>query len=372
MSKNGTGAIVPMTDSELISLANKAKIEGATGWKRFKLNFLSKVRTLDLTEYEVIEAISEHLIRRPVVEAERIEASVKDDIRKTEALIKKLDIINLKINPTPTDEFVDVMVKSAMAKVRQKISDIRQGQDRAIATQLKKYANLKFPEKAGAKVSESERDKSVIESIVQHYQWNSIYSNSLADDVRKCVEDMVVRNLFSSNEEQYFLTADEESIVNIIRGNIIDLTTQIHKEMSGSLGVQHPITVELYAKHRDEIVATKKRLQELLITLEEQQKKTEEIIAPIYAMASDLRTYLTVAEDIQSIRLATAFLNIAEQRSQERGYAMAMLSHYSEMAFSALGEVKSTLDSYQNAQQELGSSGVTCLVETSDGVYAQI
>lgn len=373
---NSVNAIVPLNDSELISLATKARLEGVSGWQRIKLLCKSKIRSLDLSEVEVIEAISEYLIRRPIAEAEKIEQSVGSDINTTKKLLNQLEQIHLKIDPTPSAEIVDSIVKSIMYEARYNIRDARakkesQEGETEIAVKRRLLTAKELATKKRTPVNPEDvcYDGIVsLDSAISRYEHYGNY-----DLIAYDVQQTAIKNVYNSNRNQIDWSEDDETIRVDLRECVISYLTEFNKRLAGvDTDSQHPIVAELYAKHLDEIVATKEGLKALLVNLQEQKGKASAIIAPIQAMAEDLRQYLAVAEDIGAIRRATAFLGIAEQRNMERGHAIAMLAHYSDVAYSALEEVKLTLDSYQSAQRELGAPTIMASLEARKEVYASV
>lgn len=371
---NSVSAIVPLNDSELISLATKARLEGVTGWKRIKLMCQAKIRSLDLSEVEVIEAISEYLIRRPIAEAEKIEGSVSGDISTTEKLLRQLEQIHLKIDPNPSDEMVDSIVNSIMYEARYTIRDAREKKkSQTVADEENRKKRLRT-------TKEIIREKSILPEDVCHDGMVSLDNtlsryerNGSYDSIKYDLEKAAVKNVYNGNKHYIDWSADDEEIREVLIKSVKSYIIEVNKSLAGvSAADQHPIVAELYAKHLDEIVATKQGLHALLVNLKEQKGKAQAIIAPIQAMAEDLRMYLEVADDIGAIRKATAFLGIAEQRNAERGHAIAMLAHYSEVAYSALEEVKTTLDSYQSAQRELGTPTIIASLDARKEVYANV
>jgi len=273
-----------------------------------------------------VEAIAEHLVRRPVGEANRIVSSIDSDIKQTREILNKLNGIASKINPAPTEEQVDMI----MDKLSRRIKESSTGEA------IKSYSSLSKKQ--------------------LRYNDSSHYSSSLINEVTIVVENNAFVYIDEYNNKY---AKDTETITKHVRAFVISEWTNFIRNLycQEDIVSSHPVIQNLYSKHGEEVVVIRDRLQELLINLQSQRTKTEEIVAPINEMAKDLRAYLAVADDIRSIREATSFLGILEHRNDERGHAIAMLAHYSEVAFDALSEVKGTLDSYQSARSEI--DGVT-------------
>lgn len=365
---NKLTAIVPLNDEELFALANRARLDNVSGWKRLKLMLQNKMRSLDLSEAEVVDAISEHLVRRPIAEAEKIENSVKSDIEATKKMMCELQRIHLTIDQSPDDEMVKIVVNSicvnactlirAAKTAKQNEIDMRELAERSPRTgspnsnyenriRQDSYRTPSYRYKDTFAHEESVK----LQEIIDNYQRHGNYSM-----IKYSIEDITKKSVFNSLKDTIDWSADDETIRTKLTESVISYITKINLKLTGvDAATRHPVVAELYAKHLEEIVKTKNGLKALLAHLKEQEGKAKAIIEPIQKMADDLRMYLKVAEDISVVRKATAFLGVAEQRNAERAHAISMLAHYSEVACEALTDVKTTLDSYQNAQRELSS-----------------
>jgi hypothetical protein len=319
------GDIVPLSEPALMQLAQEAKLGDATGWRRLKEMAKMRIRSLDLSETEVVETIAEHLVRRPVAEATRITGTIDSDIEKTKAFIVKLNEIALKIDPSPTNKQVEEILALMTKSIR-----------------------CRFEHNVG--VNDNGRNcysKEILRRTLETYCENT---SLLMQDLHITVINNTKEFLFNSCHQK-----TEEELTDVcrdfIRNNWISMIKVLTKQNTN----MHPVVQQLYVKHGEDVIAIRNKYQEILKDLKEQRTKANEIIAPINAMAKDLRAYLECAEDIKTIREATAFLGVIEQRNDERVAAISMLAHYSDVAYSALGEVKNTLDSYQSARSELNS-----------------
>lgn len=321
------GDIVPLSEPALMQLAQEAKLGDTTGWKRLKEMAKMRIRSLDLSETEVVETIADHLVRRPIAEATRITSTIDSDIEKTQVFIVKLNEIALKIDPSPTNEQVEELL-----------------------ILMEKNIRCRWEHNAG--VNHNGRNSYSKEVLHRTLETYCSHPSLLEQDLHNTVINNTKEFLFNRCH-QYIIEELTTACRDFIRENWILLVTILTKQNTN----MHPVVQQLYAKHGEDVITIRNKYQEILKDLKAQREKTKDIVAPIHAMAKDLRSYLECAEDIRTIREATAFLGVIEQRNDERVHAISMLAHYSDVAYSALGEVKNTLDSYQSARSEL--NGVT-------------
>jgi len=330
--KSMKSPIVPMSDSELMNIARQSRLESYTGWKWLKEVTISRFKKIDLSDVQVLEAVSTHLVKRPIDEAQRIRNSINSDIKEAQKHLDTLRTVRQKIDPSPTEAVVEELVGEVKKDIAMRAREVL--------------------------VNNSPRGQ---------YYVNDDCRGAVSSSNKVDTSDERTKRLVMLNIKPFINSLTKgsvEELTDAVRSYIVREWTEIKVNQNRQMGVspnQHPVVKELYASHVGEVDSSIERLERLVTELEAQHKHTNEIIAPIQKMANDLRSYLQVADDIRSVREAVSFLDTAEVKNLERGNAISVLASYSEIAMSALGEVKSTLDSYQSAQKEMSEVSVQAL-----------
>jgi len=112
----------------------------------------------------------------------------------------------------------------------------------------------------------------------------------------------------------------------------------------------------LYASQKEEVEELLQQLDLLDEHLKEQMASVSTSMAPLERLSEDLSEYLSIANNIRSIREARSFVSKTLTDAERRQHAIGILAHYSQMAIEGLTEVKNTLDSGVLARRELISA----------------
>lgn len=321
------GSIAPLTDHELLSLAQSAKIHNSRGWAKFRALTLDKIRGSNLSDISVIESITEYLVRRPLDESEKIKFSICDDIKAVEKQILELEKILIKVNIVPTEKQIQFILNQVTEKL---INPFTSEILTEVLNSALSYKNLSLHRACG-------------DYYLKH-------PGDLIADISK----MLISNVILDIRRKKCETID--SIIECARKSIVDGWSDAFKRATKVFESTSPLVIDLYVKQAEDVLNAIDKLNILLEDLKKQLLDINAITGPIEKMAKDLDSYLKIVAHAESIYNANNLISSIESRSMERLYAISALSHYSSIAIEALSEVKNTLSSYHSAQRELGVS----------------
>ena len=107
-------AVNSLSEEQIMDLAHQANLVQYDEKKFLGKVIRRRIKQLDLNAPEVIEAIAQHLVNKPIQEADSIKKEIDADITKLEKHLKELDGIKRRICGEPVEERVEAAYKKML------------------------------------------------------------------------------------------------------------------------------------------------------------------------------------------------------------------------------------------------------------------